>query len=74
MPGTNGARGDARRRLLFDRCYIGVNAPELHHPTKGVEPLAREATEANRMLVEGQPVRLELDVQERDKYGRLLAS
>jgi len=51
-----------------------VNAPELHHPTKGVEPLAREATEANRMLVEGQPVRLELDVQERDKYGRLLAS
>jgi micrococcal nuclease len=28
--------------------YIGMNAPELHHPTKGVEPLAREAIEANR--------------------------
>lgn len=28
--------------------YIGVTAPELHHATKGVEPLAREATEANR--------------------------
>jgi len=50
-----------------------MNAPELHHPTKGVEPLGREAAEANRKLVEGQTVRLELDVQERDKYGRLLA-
>jgi micrococcal nuclease len=53
--------------------YIGMNAPELHHPTKGVEPLAREAMEANRKLVQGQTVRLELDVQERDRYGRLLA-
>jgi nuclease-like protein len=53
--------------------YIGMNAPELHHPTKGVEPLAREAIEANRKLVQGQMVRLELDVQERDRYGRLLA-
>jgi micrococcal nuclease len=27
----------------------------------------------NRRLVEGQRVRLELDVQQRDQYGRLLA-
>jgi micrococcal nuclease len=53
--------------------YIGMNAPELHHPTKGEEPGGREATEANRKLVDGQTVRLELDVQERDRYGRLLA-
>lgn len=53
--------------------YIGMNAPELHHPTKGEEPGGREAAEANRKLVEGQTVRLELDVQERDRYGRLLA-
>jgi micrococcal nuclease len=53
--------------------YIGMNAPELHHPTKGVEPLAREATEANPKLVQGQTVRLELDVQQRNRYGRLLA-
>jgi hypothetical protein len=46
--------------------YIGMNAPELHHPTKSVEPLAHEAMETNRKLVEGQTVRLELDVQERD--------
>ncbi|HEX2439996.1 MAG TPA: thermonuclease family protein [Methylomirabilota bacterium] len=53
--------------------YIGVNAPEVHHPTKGEEPGGREATEVNRRLVEGRSVRLELDVQARDRYGRLLA-
>jgi len=69
--------GDTIKARIGDRTetvrYIGMNTPELHHPTKGVEPLAREATEANRKLVEGQTVRLELDVQERDRYGRLLA-
>ena len=53
--------------------YIGVNAPEVHHPTAGAQPGGREATEANRRFVGGQTVRLELDVQERDRYGRLLA-
>jgi len=53
--------------------YIGVNTPELHHPTKGEEPGGREASEVNRQLVAGKRVRLELDVQERDRYGRLLA-
>jgi len=53
--------------------YIGVNTPETHHPTKGEEPGGHEATEVNRRLVEGKIVRLKLDVQERDRYGRLLA-
>ncbi|HZF05518.1 MAG TPA: thermonuclease family protein [Patescibacteria group bacterium] len=53
--------------------YIGVNTPEVHHPTKGEEPGGREAAAVNRALVEGQRVRLELDVQARDRYGRLLA-
>ena len=53
--------------------YIGVNTPEVHHPRKGEEPGGREATEVNRGLVEGKHVRLELDVRERDRYGRLLA-
>lgn len=69
--------GDTIKVRIGDRTesvrYIGMNTPELHHPTKGVEPLAREATEANRKLADGQTVRLELDVQERDRYGRLLA-
>ena len=53
--------------------YIGVDTPELHHPRKPVQWYAREAKEFNRQLVEGKPVRLELDVQKRDRYGRLLA-
>jgi micrococcal nuclease len=53
--------------------YIGVNTPELHHPTRREEPGGRQAHAANRRLVEGKRVRLELDVQSRDRYGRLLA-
>ncbi|MBI4270359.1 MAG: thermonuclease family protein [Candidatus Rokubacteria bacterium] len=53
--------------------YIGVNTPELHHPTRGEEPGGREAADVNRRLVAGQRVQLELDVQARDRYGRLLA-
>ena len=53
--------------------YIGVDTPELHHPRKPVQPYAREAKEFNRKLVEGKKVRLEFDVQRRDRYGRLLA-
>ena len=53
--------------------YIGINTPEIHHPRRGEEPGGRQALEVNRRLVEGQPVRLELDVQPRDRYGRLLA-
>jgi micrococcal nuclease len=53
--------------------YIGVNTPELHHPARGAEPGGREARDVNRRLVEGKRVRLELDVQHRDRYGRLLA-
>jgi micrococcal nuclease len=70
--------GDTIRvRLDGDRVervrYIGMNTPEVHHPRKGEEPGGREATEMNRELVSGKTVRLELDVQLRDRYGRLLA-
>jgi micrococcal nuclease len=69
--------GDTIHVRLADRIekvrYIGMNAPELYHPTLGEQPGGREAAQANRKLVEGQTVRLELDVQERDRYGRLLA-
>jgi len=69
--------GDTIHVQLADRVekirYIGVNAPEIHHPLKGEEPGGREATAVNRRLVEGRHVRLELDVRTRDRYGRLLA-
>jgi micrococcal nuclease len=53
--------------------YIGVNTPEVHHPQRGEEAGGREATAVNRELVAGKHVRLELDVQARDRYGRVLA-
>ncbi len=69
--------GDTIHVRIGDRIekvrYIGVNAPEVHHPTKGEEPGGREAWAVNRRLVEGRRVRLELDVRSRDRYRRLLA-
>ncbi len=53
--------------------YIGINTPETKHPTKGVEHFGKEASEANRQLVDGKTVRLEFDVQQVDRYKRLLA-
>ena len=53
--------------------YIGMDTPEIHHPTRGEEPGGRAAAAVNRRLVEGKTVRLELDVRQRDRYGRLLA-
>jgi len=53
--------------------YIGVDTPEIHHPMIGVEPFGKEASEANRKLVDGKTVSLEFDVEQRDRYGRLLA-
>ncbi len=53
--------------------YIGVDTPEIHHPMKGVEPYGLEAAEANRKLADGKTVSLKFDVEQRDRYGRLLA-
>ena len=53
--------------------YIGIDTPEVHHPTRGEEPGGRAASEVNRRLVGDRAVRLEPDVQTRDRYGRLLA-
>ena len=36
--------------------YIGVNTPELHHPTKGEELGGREAARVNESLVAGRQV------------------
>ena len=54
--------------------FILVDTPETKHPRMGVQPCGPEATAfIKRMLPAGSTVKLELDVQERDKYGRLLA-
>jgi len=48
--------------------YIGMNTPEIETS----ECYATEASEINKNLVLGKEVRLEKDVSETDKYGRLL--
>jgi len=53
--------------------YIGVDTPETKHPAKGVECYGRQASQFNARLVAGERVRLVRDVEERDRYGRLLA-
>lgn len=53
--------------------YIGVIAPEPGEGDQTGEPQGNEALRFNRGLVSAKNVRLELDVQERDSEGRLLA-
>jgi micrococcal nuclease len=53
--------------------YIGIDTPETHHPTKPVQCYGRAASAFNERLVGGERVRLVRDVEERDRYGRLLA-
>ena len=58
--------------------YIGIDTPESRRREgnrwiEDPQPYAKEATEANRRLVEGKKVRLEYDVEPYDRYGRTLA-
>jgi micrococcal nuclease len=62
-------RGATRERVR----YIGIDTPETHHPTKGVQCYGEPASRFNAKLVGGEQVRLVRDVAERDRYGRLLA-
>lgn len=52
--------------------YIGIDTPESVDPRTLVQCFGVEAAQANRDLVQGQVVRLEKDVSETDRYGRLL--
>lgn len=52
---------------------IGVDTPETVKPNSAVEPYGPEASSFTKKMIEGKKVRLEFDVQERDKYGRILA-
>jgi len=69
--------GDTIRVRIGDRVetvrYIGMDTPETVHPTRGIEPYGLAASAFNQILVEGKQVWLELDVEPRDLYGRLLA-
>lgn len=48
--------------------YIGIDAPEISKE----ECFSDESTQSNRELVLGKEVRLEKDISEKDRYGRIL--
>lgn len=51
-----------------------VDTPETVHPTKPVQPFGKEASDFSKSIMPaGKAIKVELDVSERDKYGRLLA-
>lgn len=52
--------------------YIGIDTPETVHPSKPIECYGQEASARNKELVEGKVVKLEKDVSEADRGGRLL--
>ncbi|MCU0651028.1 MAG: thermonuclease family protein [Candidatus Omnitrophica bacterium] len=65
---------------------IGIDTPEMHESdklyrdskksgqdVKTIQALGRKSYAFTRSLVEGKNVRLEFDVEKRDKYNRLLA-
>jgi micrococcal nuclease len=53
--------------------YIGIDTPESKKPDTPVQCFARRAAADNARLVDRERVRLVLDVEERDRFGRLLA-
>ncbi|KKI93966.1 nuclease [Bacillus sp. SA1-12] len=49
-----------------------VDTPETVHPTKQIQPFGPEASSFVKELLHDANVELEMDIGERDKYGRLL--
>jgi micrococcal nuclease len=61
----NGKIEDIRMLLL--------DTPETKHPSKPVEPFGPEASKFAKETLEGKTVGIEVGLEERDNYGRLLA-
>ena len=51
---------------------IGIDTPEVVDPRKPIECFGKEASLRAKELLEGNLVRLERDISETDRYGRLL--
>ncbi|KIL45218.1 thermonuclease family protein [Jeotgalibacillus soli] len=62
-----GDGAEERVRLLL------IDTPETKHPRLGVQPFGPEASAFTEENLDGQEIELELDVSERDRYGRVLA-
>ena len=52
---------------------IGVDTPETVDPRRPVQYFGKEASEFTRRMAQGKVVRLEFDVERKDRFGRTLA-
>lgn len=52
--------------------YIGIDTPEIVDPKSPVQCFGKEASDENKRLVDGKTIKLEKDVSQTDKFGRLL--
>jgi micrococcal nuclease len=52
---------------------IGVDAPEIAHPPQPAECFGEESAAFAERWLEGRSVRMEFDVERRDRFDRLLA-
>jgi len=52
--------------------YIGINTPETVKPNSPIECFGKQASAYNKEILQGQEVTLESDIQDKDRYGRLL--
>lgn len=77
VPVTRIADGDTIHVLLNGRRerlrLIGLDAPEIAHPDIAAECYGTASARFTRRSLEGRSVRLEFDVERRDRFGRLLA-
>lgn len=79
--------GDTLKLTNGDRVrLIGVDTPEVHYSDKllrdakktnsdikTIQEMGKKASDFTKKLVGGKKVRLEFDVERKDRYGRLLA-
>jgi len=69
--------GDTAEMLLggreVDVRFIGIDTPESVAPDQPVECFAEQASGYTESRIQGRTVRLEFDVERRDRYGRTLA-
>jgi micrococcal nuclease len=56
----------------YDIRLVGIDTPESVKPGTPVQCFAHEASDATKALLDGQDVTLVKDVEETDRYGRLL--
>src|SRR3954470_3673586 len=74
---TRGGDGDPVGLAVAGRTervrYIGIDTPESVKPDTPVQCFAHRAAAENARLVARERVRLVLDVEARDRFGRLLA-